>query len=694
MTVFAGSLTAEGMKHGAGREMVDPSDFNYVVTRGTSESSMPAPQGGNADLDHHGFRFFCVPTHYSYDDPVVYPGIEGAAHLHMFFGNTDVTAYSTSESIINSGRSSCDGGITNRSAYWIPALFNEAGEVVLPTLVNNYYKSWVTDRSKINPIPQGLQILANDDVLGSSGVAVSSVNEEIWSATFRVFPDDGLTVEIRFPDCVAVDANGDPILTSPGGTSHVAYSAGSCPASHPYTIPQLTQNLKWTGVPFDSDWRFASDLMYDAPQGTKIHADYIAGWTEEAAKIMSDCVRDGYRECGPGLQGQWQDQFFSPDGERVYDFFKVADMADPTPDALRNWPAMLMDVAAVGQNTMPAPTTVASRPEVMIFGNWPDFRSPDGYEQRLLAHKSAFEELRDRLNTGLAPGQPAVQIIPGYEFILQVMRDISSGNATGINSIDDLFADDLHLSPVGNYGMASLAYAVIHGRDPDDLLAGPSLETQSVSGAQAEYLRTVAWKVAREYEPAGFGLRTPTAPGTPQVFNGNSQTHGWLENLYKPALDPQGNHVAQSILFGSTASQRWSEPEPVGVQLPETIGDYELVVIGVGPYFSREQDIFDAEASALKKFMDAAQAPTGEPTAHTASSARGGGFLAGETVVTTANLNMRASPGGEVLRVLPSGTVVTIPDWSTTYTQGGRDWIGLTVGQESGYVVADYLQHR
>ncbi len=111
------------------------SGYSYVVTRGTAESSMPAPHGGNGELDHHGFRFSCVPSHFSYDDPVVYPGEFGRAHLHMFFGNLDVDADSTSESVVNSGRTSCDGGITNRSAYWIPALFNENDEVVLPFLL-------------------------------------------------------------------------------------------------------------------------------------------------------------------------------------------------------------------------------------------------------------------------------------------------------------------------------------------------------------------------------------------------------------------------------------------------------------------------------------------------------------------------------------------------------------------------------
>ncbi len=302
---------------------------------------MPAPHGGNDILDHHGFRFFCVPSHYSYHDPVVYPGQEGAAHLHMFFGNTEVDAHSTGDEIIKSGRTTCDGGITNRSAYWIPALYNENGEVVLPSLINNYYKSWVDDRSKIRPIPAGLEILSNTDVKGSGGVVVSKVDEERWTASIRIYPNDGFTLEVIFPDCIAVDETGNPVLSSPGGTSHMAYSAGACPPSHPYTIPQLTQNVKWADVPFDSDWYFSSDSVGNVPKGMSAHADYVAGWTEESAQIMADCVRDGFKECGPGLYEQWQDQFFAPDGSRIYDFFKVADGVSATPAALGGLPPML-----------------------------------------------------------------------------------------------------------------------------------------------------------------------------------------------------------------------------------------------------------------------------------------------------------------------------------------------------------------
>lgn len=312
----------------------------YRVTQGTLRSSMPAGQG-IGDLSEHGFRFACVPSHYSYDDPVVFPGKQGAAHLHMFFGNTAVSYKSTSDSIINSGRSTCAGGITNRSAYWVPALFNAKGEPVLPDEIVNYYKSWVPGRENLKPIPQGLQILANDKVKGSSGVTVARPGhpEDVWDASIGITDHDGITISVHFPDCVAVDRNGDPILTSPGGTSHVAYSGyEGCPASHPYHIPTLTQNIRYD-LPFTSNWQLASDPS-SAQKGTTAHADYMAGWTKEAAKILTDCVRDGHRECGPSMISNDGELSITPStGKEVYAYQRLQGSADPTPMGV--WPKML-----------------------------------------------------------------------------------------------------------------------------------------------------------------------------------------------------------------------------------------------------------------------------------------------------------------------------------------------------------------
>lgn len=71
------------------------------------------------------FRTVCgTPSHFAYDDPLIFPGQPGASHLHQFFGNTLANAFSTYTKLRKSGRSNCGGDIFNRTAYWTPALLD------------------------------------------------------------------------------------------------------------------------------------------------------------------------------------------------------------------------------------------------------------------------------------------------------------------------------------------------------------------------------------------------------------------------------------------------------------------------------------------------------------------------------------------------------------------------------------------
>jgi len=83
-------------------------------------SKIPAPQAGSDQLliipqayDSApdpvvgAFRTECRYSHVSFDDPIVYPGQPGAAHLHAFYGNTAMDAYTTTAD--NGASSTCAG---------------------------------------------------------------------------------------------------------------------------------------------------------------------------------------------------------------------------------------------------------------------------------------------------------------------------------------------------------------------------------------------------------------------------------------------------------------------------------------------------------------------------------------------------------------------------------------------------------
>ena len=303
------------------------SGVRHDVTRGTNRSSpMTVNDASTETLSHHGVRVYCTVSHLSYDDPIVYPGESGAAHLHLFWGNTGADAFTTAASLAADGRASCEGGRNNRSAYWAPALFDEGGQAVLPESVFVYYKSQGVgdgtelDRATIRPIPDGLQMIARRDMPGGGG-----------GLRIERGPSGGIRIQVRFPECLRTEG-GRAVLSGEGGNAHVAYqspafdgSAGHCPPSHPYRIPQVSYIINYA-VPLESDWRLASD-HHGMAKGESLHADYFASWDAETMRRIVDCNRNAYRSCGfveraddgtSRFRDQLPERFAAPDGSIVY----------------------------------------------------------------------------------------------------------------------------------------------------------------------------------------------------------------------------------------------------------------------------------------------------------------------------------------------------------------------------------------
>ncbi|MFK8080085.1 MAG: DUF1996 domain-containing protein [Granulosicoccus sp.] len=298
-----------------------------TITAGTNRRTAMDTSSETVAEQAHGTRVYCPVSHYSHDDPVVYPGEKAAAHLHMFWGNTQTDAYSTGESLLTTGNASCEGGLNNKSAYWAPALFNAQDETMLPESVFVYYKSFSTtagfDRATIMPIPTGLQMLANQQV-PNSGPWNFRIDED------SVNGNSALHFTISFPMCLQVEQNGTPVLSSEDNTSHLSYAVASqetpsdCPASHPYRIPQLIYSITYD-VPFSSQWYLSSDHNPQM-QGSSLHADYFAAWDEETMdrivlcnrEMKGSCEFNGEEDGFLQFRNQLPERFLSPEGAPVY----------------------------------------------------------------------------------------------------------------------------------------------------------------------------------------------------------------------------------------------------------------------------------------------------------------------------------------------------------------------------------------
>ena len=262
-----------------------------------------SPQQGYEDGDQGNFRNYCDFSHMNYDDPIVYPGQPGAAHLHSFFGNTGVNARTTTGSLRTSGNGTCSGGIANRSAYWVPSLLDGNGRPVKPTMSLIYYKSGEVPASQTRPMPAGLRMIAGDAkaTRGQSDSVLAWMGCG-WSPFILECGTGGqMWVIVTFPQCW----NGRD-LDSPDHKSHMAYvryGRHSCPASHPVPIPQLAINVFWTQPPGDyRTFRLSSDLaVRGAKGGQTMHADFIEGWEPSVRRTWNrECVIEG-RDCTRGL---------------------------------------------------------------------------------------------------------------------------------------------------------------------------------------------------------------------------------------------------------------------------------------------------------------------------------------------------------------------------------------------------------
>lgn len=254
--------------------------------------------------DIGAFRTVCLWSHFNYDDPLVFPGQPGRSHLHLFFGNSLTDAFSTADSLRNSGNSTCRGGTVNRSAYWVPALLNSEGKPLTPFFSNFYYKSGYRGvrGEDVKPLPAGLRMIAGKvDSQGPQPYVVA------WSGDRGNCTDRNdaiplcsqgseVTMTIRFPQCW--DGKN---LDSPNHQSHMAYAEGGCPASHPVALPEIAFNVHYqvedpngTGK-----WRLSSD-RYDAalPGGYSAHGDWFNGWDTEMVETWTRNCHNQRRDCG------------------------------------------------------------------------------------------------------------------------------------------------------------------------------------------------------------------------------------------------------------------------------------------------------------------------------------------------------------------------------------------------------------
>ncbi|MFK7906447.1 MAG: T9SS type A sorting domain-containing protein [Chitinophagales bacterium] len=136
------------------------------------------------------------------------------------------------------------------------------------------------------------------------------------------------------------------------------------------------------------------------------------------------------------------------------------------------------------------------------------------WRDRIDLDLSKWESIADSVN--LIHTNPML-IIPAGQALGRLADHIESGAVPGLTSIFDLFGDEYHLDLRGNYFIACVVYAVLHGVSPVGL---PNQVTNEFGGLytvfptpeQAAIMQEIAWQTVCDYPRDGVDCSTVDLP--------------------------------------------------------------------------------------------------------------------------------------------------------------------------------------
>lgn len=248
--------------------------------------------------DFGQFSTKCTFTHANNDDPIAYPGEAGRAHRHHYFGNGSVD-YLTTTGSLESGTSNCDR-LQDRSAYWVPALYNDGVELPFSAAHVYYRNGNVIDKTGIVPLPRGLRMIAGTAAHPEPPTRSRTAQ---WAcvggdgAVSDDFPDTCASgkvfATITFPSCW------DGIRLKSDDQSHMAYpwqndaNPRACAGTHPVALPEITEWFRWNVGTADM-----SGLTLASGTGDSLHADFWNAWNVGVqAGLVDKCLVGGVH-CG------------------------------------------------------------------------------------------------------------------------------------------------------------------------------------------------------------------------------------------------------------------------------------------------------------------------------------------------------------------------------------------------------------
>jgi hypothetical protein len=261
----------------------------------------------------------CGWHHQKQVDPIVNFGEPGTPegtgfHMHDFFGNTTTDSNSTYDTL-RAGGTTCDDP-QDTAAYWIPTVSWTDSRGTTPPIQANqtffYYKlGGKSTNIDVNAHPA---LDTNGDGQVDDGLKIVTVQGKNvewrcqngnWSTSApRQCSNGKLVVRIKFPDCLAVNSSGQPLLdTDPNDPrfpddhrSHMVDSVQSqnggvkkCPSTHPYPVPMLQTNFQFP-IP-TTRGRVTLSTENNTGAYSTMHADFFNAWDQPKLEHLVDsCI--------------------------------------------------------------------------------------------------------------------------------------------------------------------------------------------------------------------------------------------------------------------------------------------------------------------------------------------------------------------------------------------------------------------
>lgn len=255
----------------------------------------------------------CSYHHTAGDDAIMMHGMPGMAMLHYFFGNTSVDAFSNYNALLAHPQTTCDNK-SDASAYWVPSLRMEDGELLKPSYQKTYYQADDVAAHPVQPFPPGLELLAGDHHGSKPPKNINFLcagQPGYFNKIGRVCTPRSpggpvqFNIGMRFPNCWD-GKNLRPAVGKPNAT----YAVNNiCPTDFPVKLPTVNLNAVWVlpgikaldtskvGLSMDPEMHHGHHMekwgnLYTA------HGDFMNGWTVDGARFMTEhCLNRG-TQCG------------------------------------------------------------------------------------------------------------------------------------------------------------------------------------------------------------------------------------------------------------------------------------------------------------------------------------------------------------------------------------------------------------